>query len=353
MKAIKLAGGVGLIVCLASCEHDEGQWRRFSVVPQTSERQRSEFRNTGELVLTRILTIGSLEGPQEYTFSGITDVELGPDGSVYVIDPNAHQVSVYDSTGSYRRAIGRAGAGPGEFVAPTEVAIIGDSLAVFDQSLLRVSVFSTEGKYARAFPLQLKLETLSADPSGGLAITHSSRTSTLARVRLDGRALPTARLAAEADSLLPPNQLQNPGVACAAPRSDALFYANSWIEEIVALDSRGAVQWAKYWPNEVLTSRPSGAGQIDLDSPKGLVIGLACSEAHAILAYLDRGTRTIFFDILTTRGEPIERLSFRASDSTAYPGIIGSMSGNRLVTARNRPFPQVFVFRIAGLPFSE
>lgn len=345
-----LATAACVLLLGSACLGDDGDWKRFSVEPRSSQRQRSQFADAGTVTLSRVLAIGSLDGPEEYTFSGISDVDLGPDGSIYVVDPNAHHVAVYDGKGSFRRAIGRAGAGPGEFVAPSEIALVGDSLAVFDQALLRVSIFTNQGDYVRAFPLRLpRLETMSADPSGGLAVTHASRTSALKRITLEGRELPTPSLSAAADSLMPPNQMQNPGVACASNGRNELLYANSWIQELVALSDQGRVKWAKYWPNEVLTSMPSSQGQINAESPRGLVLGMGCSDSHAILGYLDRGTRRIYYDVFTASGAPIARMSFSATDTASYPGMIGSLRGDHLVTARNRPFPQVFVFRILGL----
>ncbi len=57
------------------------------------------------------------------------------------------QVSVYVSTGSFKRRIGKTGPGTGEFLALTHVVVLDSLLAVYDEQLGRES--GTRGKYPR------------------------------------------------------------------------------------------------------------------------------------------------------------------------------------------------------------
>ena len=62
------------------------------------------------------LTLGSLDdGPT--AFSWITDVEIGRDDEIYILEQGAREVRVFGSDGSFLRRFGRTGEGPGEFIS--------------------------------------------------------------------------------------------------------------------------------------------------------------------------------------------------------------------------------------------
>jgi hypothetical protein len=52
------------------------------------------------------------------------------------------QIAVYDSAGRFLRTIGRRGRGPGEFLGIRHIIAIADTLFVYDNALLRRSVFA-------------------------------------------------------------------------------------------------------------------------------------------------------------------------------------------------------------------
>jgi hypothetical protein len=79
----------------------------------------------------------------EAAFSAIPDLAVDSRGSVYVPDAFQHRVVVLNPDGSVARAIGRRGAGPGEFRMIRGVQVLpGDSLLVYDPELARVSVYA-------------------------------------------------------------------------------------------------------------------------------------------------------------------------------------------------------------------
>ncbi|HRP07322.1 MAG TPA: 6-bladed beta-propeller, partial [Gemmatimonadales bacterium] len=65
-----------------------------------------------------------------------SDVALGDDGRLYVVESSPIGIMVFDSDGKYLRTIGRSGGGPGEFNSAF-VAVRGDTLAVQDPSQSR------------------------------------------------------------------------------------------------------------------------------------------------------------------------------------------------------------------------
>ena len=64
------------------------------------------------------VTIGVLDGPEEYMFGQIVSMALGADGTIYVMDRQVPALRVYNPDGSYRATFGREGAGPGEYRRP-------------------------------------------------------------------------------------------------------------------------------------------------------------------------------------------------------------------------------------------
>lgn len=73
---------------------------------------------------------------------GVSALDVGPDGSVYVGDRSG-QLFVFASDGSVIRRLGRKGRGPGEFEHIQSVRVLpGDSVYVFDASLERATVFA-------------------------------------------------------------------------------------------------------------------------------------------------------------------------------------------------------------------
>jgi hypothetical protein len=75
-------------------------------------------------------------------------------GRLYVFGSGIEGVAVYDSTGRYLRSIGRKGSGPGEYQgASGVVALRGDSLALVDASLARISILAPNYLLARTTPV--------------------------------------------------------------------------------------------------------------------------------------------------------------------------------------------------------
>ena len=80
-------------------------------------------------VLEETLRIGSIDG--EVTLTWVRDLEVGPDGDIYVSQGWDQSVAVFGADGRPRRTIGRAGSGPGEFgSAPHQLLLRGDTLVV-------------------------------------------------------------------------------------------------------------------------------------------------------------------------------------------------------------------------------
>lgn len=95
-----------------------------------------------EATLVPEITIGRLNGPEEYLFGSIRSIAVDDDGTVHVLDLQAQHVRVFDSLGVYVETLGRRGEGPGEFTEAEAIATLPDGrLAVRDPENQRVTVF--------------------------------------------------------------------------------------------------------------------------------------------------------------------------------------------------------------------
>ena len=126
------------------------------------------------LVLSCLFAV-ACKGPEDDTVSDSApavwqladeaEIEMGAgdDGFVYVTsavrlatglvvaDAGAAEVRWYDAAGGLVRTAGRRGSGPGEFVhLASVVALSGDSVAAWDASLSRLSVFDADGRFVRS-----------------------------------------------------------------------------------------------------------------------------------------------------------------------------------------------------------
>jgi hypothetical protein len=77
------------------------------------------------------LRVGDVDG--DLLFGRISEVEVGPDGNVYVLDRGEAGVRVFTPEGEPLRSIGRRGEGPGEFrITPRIVEWRDDALLAWD-----------------------------------------------------------------------------------------------------------------------------------------------------------------------------------------------------------------------------
>ena len=95
-----------------------------------------------EATLVPEVSIGELDGPEEYLFGWIFSIAVDHQRNVYVFDYQAQHVSVFDSAGHYVKTLGGQGEGPGEFKRAEAIAMLPDGrLVVRNPGNQRVEVF--------------------------------------------------------------------------------------------------------------------------------------------------------------------------------------------------------------------
>ena len=104
--------------------------------------------------LEETLRLGSVDG--EVSLNPLYDLEVGPDGRIYVIQAWDHHVTVFRPDGRPAGRIGRAGSGPGEFSAPPRrLGWLGDTLWVSDR--FATQFFLADGTPVRQVSFRIPL----------------------------------------------------------------------------------------------------------------------------------------------------------------------------------------------------
>jgi hypothetical protein len=102
----------------------------------------------GKYVLERELTIGVLEGPEEYVLGNVSMLAVGPEGDIYAYDAQVPVLRKYDHEGRFITTIGREGGGPGEYQRATGLRVTPDgTVKLWDPRGPRLSSFSPEGEF--------------------------------------------------------------------------------------------------------------------------------------------------------------------------------------------------------------
>lgn len=104
-----------------------------------------------------VISIGKIEGEEPYLFEEIVGARRTAAGRIVVANGGGGQdLRVFDSEGQFLRSAGRSGAGPGEFQRLGRLmGYRGDSVAVWDGRLRRISVFDGEGSLGRSLSLSV------------------------------------------------------------------------------------------------------------------------------------------------------------------------------------------------------
>jgi len=104
---------------------------------------------TTKLVLEEIYTAGAGDSPEE-SFVEIVALDVGQDGTAYVLDMKDNRVKVFDARGKFLRAFGKKGQGPGELNQPVGLLITPENEVLVEDALnRRLALFSLEGKFLR------------------------------------------------------------------------------------------------------------------------------------------------------------------------------------------------------------
>jgi hypothetical protein len=127
------------------------------------------------------LTIGALDGPEEYQLYQVRRAHRLDDGRILVANGGSSEIRAYDASGLHLGSWGGQGQGPGEFVRMVRMDPwpVGDSVAVWDTGLRRLSVYATDGGFGRTLTIPAVEDVdlpsyFGTLPGGSLVITGMS-----------------------------------------------------------------------------------------------------------------------------------------------------------------------------------
>lgn len=100
------------------------------------------------------LTLGSVDGSDQFVFYEVEDAKRLRDGRIAVLNRGSKEVRMFSGDGRFLVALGGPGGGPGEFGDPIEIEILGnDSIVVWDWDAQRISVFHADSAFVRSVRL--------------------------------------------------------------------------------------------------------------------------------------------------------------------------------------------------------
>jgi hypothetical protein len=154
-------GAIVVLVALVAACSEPLEFADWTLpVPQTAETfgyaavPLSE-RQGRAVELVEDLVIRSRGEDERYLLYQPRDIDVGPDGSIYVLDDGYFHVKIYDAHGEHVRTFSQEGEGPAELSAPVAAAIAGDRYIIADGGR-RLSVWSLAGDYIDDMPLPVR-----------------------------------------------------------------------------------------------------------------------------------------------------------------------------------------------------
>lgn len=161
MSTATQAGALAALLLLNACGDTRGRMDPMAVRDSAGIQvvvSRAPLWREGEewrLSAEPVLQIGELDGAPGYLFELVIGAVRRSDGGIVVGDAGLRALRFYDAAGRFLRSSGRQGGGPGEFQEMGSVHLLpGDSLLVFDWRLQRVSIFASDGAFARSVSLR-------------------------------------------------------------------------------------------------------------------------------------------------------------------------------------------------------
>ena len=217
----------------------------------------------GDATLVPEMSIGEVDGPDEYLFGRVGSIAVDGDHNVYVFDQQAREVRIFDARGGYLRSLGGPGQGPGELQQPEAMALLPDRrIVVRDPGNARLQVYGPGEESLEEWPY-----TAAFYSTGPLWTDDRGRTYVAARDRSDA-----TRFGREVLAVFDPDG--TPRDTIAPPHGD--FEAATVTGE---RDGARATYGVPFTPRAIWAVHPSGhfvsgissSYAIDLEGPDGVL----------------------------------------------------------------------------------
>ena len=91
---------------------------------------------------------------EEQMFQSINTLDVDPAGNMYILDEQAGNIKIFDSSGNFQKTIGRKGQGPGEFGLPISLFLTRQNqIIVNDMGQRKIQFFDKEGNYLKEYSI--------------------------------------------------------------------------------------------------------------------------------------------------------------------------------------------------------
>jgi hypothetical protein len=159
-----------LYTLFAACGEQLAQWDGiieerdgFAFVKSPSEPLHPELKIT----FTEELSIGVVDGDENYMFGNRILVNTDEEGIFYVSDVDRQIVNTYDTNGHFLQSMGGPGQGPGEFQTISRVRFDGEgNIYLWDGISQRISFLGRNGEYLRGFRPEMYTEEILINKNG-------------------------------------------------------------------------------------------------------------------------------------------------------------------------------------------
>ncbi|MFO7981291.1 MAG: 6-bladed beta-propeller [Candidatus Aminicenantes bacterium] len=147
-----------MLFLAASCTQQDSEWKGNIKIQDgvTIVENPMEPMYSGDVLeLEEDLVIGEKEGPEEYMFSEVRDIDVDSEENIYVLDSKETHIQVFDKDGAYLRTIGQKGQGPGEMQSARSISITPkNEILISDWSGRALHFFSLEGIFLKSLNLK-------------------------------------------------------------------------------------------------------------------------------------------------------------------------------------------------------
>ncbi|MEX2281480.1 MAG: 6-bladed beta-propeller [Gemmatimonadota bacterium] len=140
--ALRSSAVAGVLIAAVSGSLSSQQQRS-----DTTVRMASRPVHAGVATLVPEISIGELDGAEEYLFGQIADLTVARDGSIYLFDRQVPALRKYDVNGKFVKTFGRKGQGPGEYLSGGGLGVLPDGrVLLWDTGNWRINVYSPAGE---------------------------------------------------------------------------------------------------------------------------------------------------------------------------------------------------------------
>ena len=135
-----------------------------------------KFSPQGELLIT--LGEAGVSGDGPYHFTSPSDVVTAPNGDIFVVDGHNqdgnNRIVKYSSDGTFIKAFGETGHGPGQLYGPHAIAMDANGrLFVADRQNMRIVIFDQEGNFVNRWTQFGMPSDISIDDNGKIYVADS------------------------------------------------------------------------------------------------------------------------------------------------------------------------------------